>query len=59
MENETKREYSLSCSECGQELQPGEPVVAGTLGDIGDDGGFYPGDDPYLWVRHPAVCPKG
>ena len=31
-------EFSIYCSECGEEIKPGEMAYAGTLGVIGNDG---------------------
>ena len=51
-------EFSIYCSECGEEMKPGELAVAATTGVIWEDGGFYADtDEPWLWVKH-SVCPQ-
>ena len=50
-------EFSIYCSECGEEIKPGEMAYAGTLGVIGNDGGFYHDEFEWLDVRHSPECP--
>ena len=49
--------FSYECTECDQEINPGEYAVASIVGSIEDDGGFYAGDvEGWYDVRH-TRCP--